>query len=67
MLEYGVVYRKDSQSPALADVLEIVDELSTPLARDLPPDYEVLPSSAPARDGSPYAMPSVVSEPISRT
>jgi len=67
MLEYGVVYRKDSQSPALADVLEIVDELSTPLARNLPPDYEVLSSSAPARDGSPDAMAPAVSEPISRT
>jgi DNA-binding transcriptional LysR family regulator len=42
MLEYGVAYRKDNHSAPLADMLEIVDELATPLAKALPDGCEIM-------------------------
>ena len=42
MLEYGAAYRKDNRSPALASLLELVDELATPLAAEPPAGYETL-------------------------
>ena len=46
MLEYGAVYCTDNRSPALADLLEIVDELAAPLAKQLPPGYETLTAAS---------------------
>jgi hypothetical protein len=55
MLDYGVAYRKDNLSPALANLLEIVDELATPLARELPAGYEFLKNAS--AEGSLDAAP----------
>ena len=46
MLEYGAAYCTDNRSPALADLLEIVDELATPLAKALPAGYEALSTAS---------------------
>ena len=48
MLEYGVAYRSDNNSAALAHLLDIVDELATPLS-GVSADYEVLAATADSR------------------
>jgi DNA-binding transcriptional LysR family regulator len=44
-LEYGAAYRNDNQSPALASLLEIVDELAIPPAKS-PAGYESLSTAS---------------------
>ena len=48
MIEYGAAYVRDDPSPALANLLEIVDEVAPTLPEDLPPGSELV-WSRPAR------------------
>jgi DNA-binding transcriptional LysR family regulator len=50
MLEYGVAYRKDNHSTALVQLLDIVDEFATPLARQLPIGHEIMSTAVAARE-----------------
>ena len=61
MLEYGVAYRTDEHSPALAHLLEIVDELAGRLPRQLPAGYEIMSAAAEggAQEGTPDPASSV--------
>ena len=42
LIEYGVAYPRENQSPALANLLKTVDDLAAPLPADLPPGTELL-------------------------
>jgi DNA-binding transcriptional LysR family regulator len=50
LIEYGVAYARDNQSPALANLLEIVDKLAPPLPAQVPGDSELI-WTPPLRDG----------------
>jgi DNA-binding transcriptional LysR family regulator len=62
MIEYGVAYRKDNTSAALAQMLAIVDELAPPLTADPPSEYEILTHDSYAREDAATAYPLVASE-----
>jgi hypothetical protein len=41
-IEYGVAYGRDNPSPALANLIAIVEEIAPPLSAELPGDSELL-------------------------
>ena len=51
LIEYGVAYPRENQSPALARLLKLVEDLAPSLPADLPPDAELL-AAAPAPVGT---------------
>jgi DNA-binding transcriptional LysR family regulator len=53
VLDYGMAYRTDNHSEALADFLEVVDELATPIPRELPEGCEALSLVPEGWAGSP--------------
>ncbi len=52
VIEYGAAYPRENQSPALASLLKVVDDLAPSLPADLPPDTELL-VAARAHVGTP--------------
>src|SRR5712671_3016402 len=42
VIEYGASYPRENQSPALASLLKVLDDLAPSLPADLPPDTELL-------------------------
>jgi DNA-binding transcriptional LysR family regulator len=62
MLEYGIAFRKDNKSAALAQLLAIVDERAAPLSREPSAQYEILANAPDTRVSSAIPTPLIAAE-----